>query len=82
MGASSRKMLPAYLLLAAAGVATGATITGLATQGSIAWDRLLSAVLLLMLAVGYARHSRGGSAAGTAEQHERRRMTSEPPEAR
>jgi len=64
-------MLPAYLLLGAAGVATGATVTSFAMQGTIAWSRLLSAVLLLVLAAGYARHSRGRSAAAQAGQHKR-----------
>ena len=69
MSAPNRKMLPAYLLLDAAGVATGATVTSFATQGTIAWSRLPSAVLLLVLAVGCARHSRGRSAVAQAGQH-------------
>lgn len=58
MTAVKRSMLPAYLLLAAAGVALGATLAGYADQGTIAWSRLLSAVLLTVLAVGYAKLSR------------------------
>lgn len=60
MSTETRPMLPAYLLLAAAGVAVGATVAGYADQGTIAWSRLISAMLLIVLAAGYGQYARRG----------------------
>jgi hypothetical protein len=61
VSAITRKTLPAKLLLAAAGVATGTAIMTYFDQGVVAWSRLASAALLLVLAAGYSKFSREGT---------------------
>lgn len=59
MSTAQRSAVPAYLLLAASGVAFGAAVAAYADHGIIAWSRVFSAVLLLVMAAGYAKYARG-----------------------
>ena len=57
MTAATRRLLPAYLLLTAGGVALGSAVMQYADQGTVAWSRLLSAGLLVLFAAGYSKYA-------------------------